>query len=79
MAEHVLLCHEAGRVETLQVTISFLDEWLAKSGTDPGCGTALLDTLGGMVVKLWRRFANQSMKNTRSWHSSKTNWAGGGL
>jgi hypothetical protein len=31
----VLLCKEAGRVETMQATISFLNERLAKSGTDP--------------------------------------------
>jgi hypothetical protein len=36
MAEHVLLCQDAGKVETLQETVSFLDEWLAESGTDPG-------------------------------------------
>ena len=33
--EHILHCHEAGRVEVFHVTADFLDSWMGGMETDP--------------------------------------------
>ena len=40
---HVVLCNEIGRVETLQMTIGLLQEWLVEVGTDPDLGHCLIE------------------------------------
>jgi hypothetical protein len=77
--EHVPLCREAGRVETLSATIVFWISHLQSLAQTRGCSVALSTMLGDMDIKLRRRFVDQSMSNTRSWRLSKTSLAGGGL
>ncbi len=47
----MILCQEAGRVETLQATICFLDEWLVQSGTDLGLWCCIIKYTRGHGYK----------------------------
>ena len=41
--EHILHCHEAGRVEVFHVTADFLDSWMGGMETDPDLAEILSD------------------------------------
>jgi hypothetical protein len=38
-AAHVVMCSEAGRVDTLHRTVDFMEEWLSEVGTNPALQT----------------------------------------
>ncbi len=63
MAEHVLLFQEAKRVKTLQTTISLLDEWLAKAGTEPGLGCCIIRYASGHGYKTMEEICRPEHEN----------------
>jgi hypothetical protein len=41
-AAHVVMCSEAGRVDTLHRTVDFMEEWLSEVGTNPALQTCII-------------------------------------